>query len=100
MCACVARDAIQKKGRTFKLKGGKGEGERGKGGGWHARVALFMLASPPIYTHVVAVGAVAVGVYACVLYQRKLQLRRHQMYMDTFLKALDTMMRMKRLRTG
>lgn len=79
-----------------------------EGGGWggerethtRARVALFMLASPPIYTHVVAVGAVAVGVYACVLYQRKLQLRRHQMYMDTFLKALDTMMRMKRLRTG
>ena len=58
-----------------------------------------MMVSPPVYTHVVAAGAVAVGVYACVLYQRKLQLRRHQLYMDTFIRALDTMIRIRRTRS-
>ena len=50
------------------------------------------------YAGALGTGALLVSMYACVLYQRKLQLRRHQMYMDTVVKALETVMKMRRCR--
>ena len=44
----------------------------------------------------VGTSAILISVYACVLYQRKLQLKRHQMYMDTVVRALETIAKMRR----
>lgn len=41
------------------------------------------------YAGALGAGALLVGMYACVLYQRKLQMRRHQMYMNAFVQALE-----------
>lgn len=50
------------------------------------------------YAAALGTGAVALGWYACVLYQRKLRLRRHQLYMDTMIRGLETLMRLRRSR--
>lgn len=42
-----------------------------------------------------AAGAVCVAAYACVLYQRSLQLRRQQMLADTVLRALEGFVRLR-----
>lgn len=51
-----------------------------------------------VYAGALGTGAVFVGLYACVLYQRKLQLRRHQMYLDGLVRTLETLMKMRKLR--
>ena len=47
---------------------------------------------------IIAAGGVLVGLYACVLYQRRLQLKRNQMYMDGFMRVLETLSKIKRMR--
>ena len=43
-----------------------------------------------------ALGALGVLAYACVLYERTLRLRRHQMYLDGMLRTLETLVSMRR----
>lgn len=45
------------------------------------------------YAGALGTGALCVGLYACVLYQRKLQMRRHQMYMTAFVQALELLVK-------
>ena len=47
------------------------------------------------YAGALGTGAVLVGLYACVLYQRKLQMRRHQMYMNAFVQALELVVKVR-----
>lgn len=51
-----------------------------------------------VYACFVSTGALLLGMYASVLYQRKLALRRHQMYIDAFVRTLETVVRMRRMR--
>lgn len=62
------------------------------------RMASSSLTVHQIYAGVLGTGAIVVSLYACILYQRKLQLRRHQMYMDTFVRAIETLTRLRRSR--
>lgn len=41
------------------------------------------------YAGALGAGALCVSLYACILYQRKLQMRRHQMYMDAFVHTVE-----------
>lgn len=38
---------------------------------------------------VALIGAAGVGFYACVLMDKHVRLKRHKMYMDTFVKSLE-----------
>ena len=51
-----------------------------------------------LYVGALGAGAVAVGLYACVLYQRTLALRRQQMYVDGLVRAVETMLKLRRVR--
>ena len=42
-----------------------------------------------VYAGALGAGALCVGLYACHLWQLKLQMRRNQMYMDAFVRALE-----------
>ena len=45
---------------------------------------------------VLAGGMVALGFYACVLWERSLRLRRNQMYAETLVRVLETAVKMRR----
>lgn len=55
-----------------------------------------MQTSGQLHASVLVTGVVVVGLYACVLYQRRLQLKRHQMYLDGMLKVAETMMKIRK----
>ena len=68
----------------------------------HLATKLATRTMPPtvqqISSGALGVGVLAVGFYACVLYQRRLQMKRHQMYVDGVVKVLETLMKIRKLR--
>ena len=49
-----------------------------------------------LYAGAIGAGIAAVGMYACVLYQRKLQLQKQQMYIDALVRAMELAARVRR----
>ena len=48
-----------------------------------------------LWAGALSASAICVGLYACVLYQRNLQMRRQQMYMDAFVRALELVVKVR-----
>ena len=63
-------------------------------GWWSVWVCVPHMPSHGVhYAGLLGTGALIIGVYACVLYQRKLQIKRHKMYMDAIVHTLDVMLK-------